>query len=99
MLETILPFAIKYNLKINTVYGVDATDALIQDVKNQTGTVFIIWEHSQLPVIAKGLGVRDVLLNWDAEDYDTVWIIRIKKGNATFSVEKENIAPSANCPF
>jgi len=98
MLETITPFAVKYNLKINTSFDVNAVSSLVQDLKNRSGTVLIVWEHKELPDIAKGIGINSTL-KWKSDDYDSIWIIDVKNGIATISAEQENISPLVNCPF
>ncbi|SDD98475.1 hypothetical protein SAMN05216464_103244 [Mucilaginibacter pineti] len=99
MLQTILPFAVKYNSAINTKYSVEEADQLATELLSQEGTIFVIWEHNQLPSIVKSLGVKGKELEWKSSDYDSIWIVKILKGAAYLSKEKENIAPSDNCSF
>lgn len=98
MLETVLPYASKYNLNINTSFTVDETDQLAEKVKKNTGTILIVWEHKELDSIAKKLGVKGVY-EWDSDDYDSIWIITYSHGKAVLTKDKEGIRPEAGCPF
>ena len=96
MYQTIVPFAVKYNLTINTKFEVDDYSGLAGDVLKKSGTVLLVWEHKGIDNIAKALGVKETA-KWDSEDFDTIWIINFKNGKATLTVDKENITPSPNC--
>jgi hypothetical protein len=96
MYQTIVPFAIKYNLKINTKYDVKDEKELAEAIKKQTGTVLLVWEHKAIPKILKALGI-DEKMNWDDNDFDSIWIVTIENGVAKLSKDKEGIAPSAEC--
>ena len=98
MLETIIPFAVKYNLQINTSFDVDAVSPLAQELKTKTGTILIVWEHKELPDIAKNLGINSEL-KWKSDDFDTIWIIDIRNGTASISADQENISTPDNCSF
>ncbi|HVU94047.1 MAG TPA: hypothetical protein VHE34_02445 [Puia sp.] len=98
MFETIVPFASKYNLLISTAFGEDDTTALAGAIKALRGTVFVVWEHSRLPAIARCLGVRDERLHWRDEDYDSLWIVRWVNGEAVLVKDKEGLHPGEACP-
>jgi len=99
MLQTVLPFAIKNNLPINTTYTVDATDLLAKKMRKQTGTILVVWEHKQLGDIIKALGLKDLPSKWKDDDYDSIFIITYPKKKAVLTVDQEGITPSADCGF
>jgi hypothetical protein len=99
MLQTILPFAIKNNLSINTTFTVDATDLLAKKIRKQTGTILVVWEHKQLGDIIKLLGLKDLPSKWSADDYDGIYVITYPKNKAALTVDKEGITPEGDCGF
>jgi hypothetical protein len=99
MFQTIQPFAVKYNLPLTTKWAEDDTTEMAREVLKKTGTVFIIWEHSRLPAIARNLGIRDYTLSWSNDDYDSIWIISYHHGVATLTRSKEGLKPATGCPF
>jgi hypothetical protein len=98
MFQTISPFAGKYNLLINTSFREDDTAALAGAIKSWKGVVFVVWEHSRLPAIARSLGVRDERLHWRDDDYDSMWIVSWVNGEAVLTKDKEGLHPGAECP-
>ena len=98
MLQTIIPFAIKNNVTINTTCAVDESDRLAKAIKKESGTVFVVWEHNELPTIAGLLGVSGKL-KWSDSDFDGIWVITFHKGKATLTQDKEGIKPADTCPF
>lgn len=99
MLQTILPFAIKNNLPINTTFAVDATDLLAKKIRKQTGTIFVVWEHKQLGDIIESLGLKSLPAKWKVDDYDTIYVITYPKNKAVLTVDQEGITPEADCGF
>ena len=99
MLQTILPFAIKNNLPINTTFAVDATDLLAKKIRKQTGTIFVVWEHKQLGDIIELLGLKNLPGKWSADDYDSIYVITYPKNKAVLTVDKEGITPDNDCAF
>ena len=98
MFQTIVPFAAKYNLKISTSYREDDSTELAGAIRQQKGVVFVVWEHSRLAAIAHSLGVKDNLLHWHDDDYDSMWIVRFVKGEAVLTKDKEGLHPGEKCP-
>jgi hypothetical protein len=102
MFQTVTPFAVQQNLNINSDFKeTDVKDAA-KDVLTRKGMVLMVWEHSNIPPLAKALGVPGKL-KWHGTDFDSIWIIDFvstKKGLKfkSFSVKQENINPSATCP-
>jgi hypothetical protein len=99
MLQTITPFAVKYNLPINTNYSIDEASELAKKIKNSTGTVLVVWEHNDLVTIAQALGVKRYFLTWRSDDYDSIWIITFNNGVPVLTKDKEEIKPAETCPF
>ena len=97
MYQTIVPFAVKYNLTIDTKFDTDDPQAIAAAVLKKTGTVLLVWEHKNIPLIAEQLGVKNTNLKWKGEDFDSIWIITFKNGQAVLTVDKENLKPGANC--
>lgn len=99
MFQTIGPYAIKYDLNINSTYNDDDFKHVVKDVKHQSGTVIMTWEHNAIAGLAKAFGVKQSL-NWPDNDYDSIWIITFKKkGGAVLTIDKEGLNPSAACSF
>lgn len=99
MFQTASPLAIKYNLAINTKYGVDDYPGLAQALEARTGTVVVVWEHKAMNNILKALGVKTKGIKWADEDFDGIWIVTYKNGKAVLTVDKEGLHPAANCDF
>lgn len=99
MFQTITPYAVKYNLDINSNYDTEDYKHLAKDVLQQKGTVILVWEHSSIPHIAKALGVQEDIRDWPGSDFDSIWVITYKNGKATLTADKEGLNPSANCSF
>ncbi len=98
MFQTVTPFAIKYNLKINTSFGEKQTGNVAKELKKKTGTVLLVWEHSVIHDIAKSLGIENPP-KWHGKDFDSIWIITFKNGKASMNIEKEEINPSSKCNY
>jgi hypothetical protein len=98
MRQTITPFAKKYGLKLNSNYKVSDIKGITKNIRKQTGTVLVVWEHKGLVDIAEQLGVKEKL-KWGANDFDSIWIITFsKKGKARLALDHEGLHPSAKCP-
>ena len=98
MFETLIPFAVKYNLPLNSSFEEKDADKIAADIKSKSGTILICWEHKAIINIVQSLGYHNDV-KWDDDDYDSIWIVTIKDGVAQFSQEKEGIKPSSVCPF
>ena len=99
MFETIVPFAVKYNLDINSSHPQKDYDQVAADIKGKKGIVLMIWEHKAISPLVAALGVKDTTLAWPDDDYDSIWIVNITNGIATMSQDKEGIDPRDTCPF
>jgi hypothetical protein len=96
MYQTIVPFAIKYNLKINTKYDVKDSEKLADALKKQDGTVLLVWEHKAISKIIKALGIAEKE-HWDDNDFDSIWIVTYHNGTPVLTKDKENINPTNDC--
>lgn len=97
MYQTIVPFAVKYNLKIDTKYDADDIKDIADAVEKQSGTVLLVWEHKAISKIVKALGINNVQ-KWDDNDFDSIWIITYQNGTPVLSKDAEGIHPSPTCP-
>jgi hypothetical protein len=96
MYQTIVPFAVKYNLNVNTKYDVEDTKDLAQDILKRKGTVLIVWEHKHIDNILKALGIKDAP-KWPDDDYDSIWIVSFQNGRAELKKDREGINPPVDC--
>lgn len=97
MLETIAPFAIKYNLNIDTKFDVDDAKDAADKILKTNGYVLVVWQHDKIDNIVKALGADIKGMKWGDDDYDSIWIVNFKNGKATLTVDKENLNPKDNC--
>ena len=98
MYQTIVPFAVKYNLAINSKYDVGDAEGLVKAIQKQHGTVLLVWEHKAIHDIMKALGLSGSDTKWDDNDFDSIWIITYNNGKPVLTKDKENIHPFAACP-
>src|ERR1700748_3430382 len=49
MFQTITPYAVKYNLDINSSYDTEDYKKITKDVVQQKGTIIMVWEHNGIP--------------------------------------------------
>lgn len=96
MFQTVSPFAIQYNLTINSKYGEKKVEDVAKSIQKKTGTVLLVWEHSAIPELAKALGVENPP-EWSGHDFDSIWIITYDQGEATLSFDQEGLQPAATC--
>lgn len=98
MFQTVSPFAIKYNLTVNSQFDEKDYQNVATEVMNKTGTVLLVWEHSAIHHLAKKLGLKNPP-DWDDDDFDSIWIITYAQGTASLLIEKEGLQPSADCQY
>ncbi|MGI4873531.1 MAG: hypothetical protein ACRYFX_20435 [Janthinobacterium lividum] len=104
MLQTVMPYAVRHNLTINSDYAADNTAGLAKKLRHSRGTVLVVWEHVNIVEITKKLGIKE-LLEWPDNDFDSIWTISFSgggtKGKAKRPVlarSKQHIRPSTTCP-
>ena len=99
MFQTIIPFAVKYDLTINSKFTEKDSAGIASDIRAQKGLVLVIWEHRAIPSLVRALGVPDFQLVWDDNDYDSIWIVEIRKDKTSFTKTKEGLFPSPACSY
>lgn len=98
MFQTVTPFAVKYDLKIDSKYGETEYDKVARHVLKKSGTVLLVWEHKAIPNIAAALGVANPP-EWKGADFDSIWVITFSGKKASLAIDREGITPSAECAF
>ena len=98
MFETIVPFAVKYGLDVNSEFQVDGYAAIAERVLGKNGTVLMVWQHDAIPALAANLGVANPP-KWKDKDFDSIWIITFASGKASLAIDHEALSPSQNCNF
>ena len=98
MFQTVTPFAVKYDLTINSKYDESELNAAAKSVLKKSGTVLMVWEHSAIPDLATALGV-DNPPKWKGADFDSIWIVTYASGKAELTVDQEGLSPSESCGF
>ena len=98
MFQTVTPFAVKYDLTINSKYAVDDYDDIAKSVLKKSGTVLMVWSHSEMADIVSALGVDDAP-KWDDADFDGIWTITYRDGKAVLTMDTEGLSPQQNCSF
>jgi hypothetical protein len=98
MFQTISPFAIKYNVPINSKYSADENDKIAKSVFKKTGTVLMVWEHSAIQQLVSTLGV-DSPPQWEDADFDSIWVISYHDNKAKLTMDKEGLSPSPACNY
>jgi len=78
--DTLLPLAGTLGLHIRTPYRAEDYESLastvLRDESLEGKTVVICWTHSELPSLARALGIKPPVDPWKNRVYDRVWIIR-----------------------
>jgi hypothetical protein len=98
MMQTVTPFAVKYNLNINSIYDEKDYAGVASSVLKDSGTVLMVWEHSAIPDLASALGVKHPP-HWKDADFDSIWVITYVNGKAVLTLDSEGINPAAECQY
>ena len=98
MFQTVTPFAVKYNLTVDSKFDKDDYSEIAENVLKKTGTVLMVWEHKAIQPIAQQLGVKNPPA-WNRDDFDSIWVITYQDGKAVLSFDNEGISPSQDCNF
>jgi hypothetical protein len=99
MFQTVIPFAVQYNLALNSKFSEGDSTGIAGDIFQKKGTVLIVWEHKRISSIARALGIREEPLKWDDDDYDSIWVISYAHGMAKLTRTSEGLKPAPACPF
>ena len=98
MFQTVTPFAVKYDLSINSKYDESKLSDVANSVLKKNGTVLIVWQHSAIPDLASAIGV-DKPPKWREADFDSMWIVTYASGTAELTLEQEGLSPPKSCNF
>jgi phosphohistidine phosphatase SixA len=98
MFQTVTPFAVKYNLTINSKYSEADYADISKSVMKKSGTVLMVWSHSEMAELASALGVNNPP-KWEDSDFDSMWMVTYANGKAELSVGEEGLNPSTNCSY
>ncbi|WP_237729244.1 hypothetical protein [Schlesneria paludicola] len=98
MFQTVSPFAAKYNLKVTSEFDEKDSKGAASDVLKKKGTVLMVWNHSEIPNLAKALGVEQEL-NWKENDFDSILVISFSSGSPILRHDNQGITPGADCTF
>lgn len=100
-LATIEPFAIKYNIPVNTsfqYYEINNLGNELLSKKYHSALIFVVWEHVNLVAVAKFIllslnGDPNIIPSWSGKNYDSLYIIDIdwNKHKVSFSQGSENL--------
>lgn len=100
MLQTITPYAVKYNLNINSKYAEEDYEGVAQALLGETGTVIIVWEHHAILPVLKALGVKKTkTMVWNESDFDSILIVTFADGKAILTKDQEGLRPADGCLF
>jgi len=97
MYQTIIPYAVRHNLNINSNYDDDDIAGITAAIKKAGENILLVWEHKNISKIIKALAVKDPAPKWDDNDFDSIWVITFNDGVGTLSKDSENLNPSPNC--
>ena len=98
MFQTVTPFAVKYNLAINSQYEDDDYDNVSKSVQKKHGDVLMVWSHQSIPKLARALGIKNPP-EWQDDDFDSMWLISYHDGKANLSFNKEGLSPPEHCIY
>jgi hypothetical protein len=110
-LATIEPTAIHCGLPVNTQFGYKQIKELEEEFQKaayQDATIYLAWEHTLLDDFAKDMlqtlgGDSTQVPAWPAEDYDTIFLIKITRDrgreSVAFTIDHEGLNDlSDDCP-
>jgi hypothetical protein len=100
MFQTVTPFAVKYNLTINSKYAETDTVKAAADVVKKNGVVLMVWEHGNIPGLARNiLGDPTRALSWAGHDFDSLWTIEFPADGSApvLTFGQEGLKPKADC--
>ena len=98
MFQTATPLAIKYDIAINSKYSETDYADIANSVFKKTGTVLIVWSHSEIPALAEALGLSDAP-DWQKQDFDGVWVLTYADKKPQLTQDVEGLNPSLDCNF
>ncbi len=82
---------------IRAPYPAEEYEALAQEILNQPAydgkTVVVCWVHTQLPELAKALGIKHKPNQWKDSVYDRIWLITYKGKKVSLSNLPQHLLP------
>src|SRR5258708_19999405 len=75
MFQTIIPFAAKYNLVLNSKYEEFDSVNIAKDLLSRTGAVLMVWQHHAITSIVRALGLKPNRLSWGSKVFATSCIL------------------------
>lgn len=103
-LETIAPTAKAVGLKINNNFLRDDVTSVASEILNSKAydnkTIFIAWEHSAIPNLARALGLQlpTNLQEWPSPIFDQAWILNYDHGKPKLTIVAEMALPTDILP-
>jgi len=106
-LMTIEPTAIAFGLPVNAHIGfanVEGLQAALEAPEYKNALVVVAWEHRLIDVVARNLlsshgGDPSLVPTWDDADFDSVDVVTLDAGRASFSRLREGLnGESEACP-
>jgi hypothetical protein len=97
-LATIEPTAIRLGMPVNLKYAFtqhkEMTEELLQD-KYKNSIIFVSWEHHLAAQIVQDIFMKlngqSEDIKWDDHDYDSIYVIMIKDGKASFKIDNQGL--------
>jgi len=84
--QTVTPLAELIKMDVNTNHLKNDLNPLIEDVRKQTGTVLVAWEHQLIPDLVGELpNAPAVPKKWPDDRFDIVWVLDADGANWKFS--------------
>ena len=97
-LATLEPFAIKISKNINLTCGYDDINCisnLLLENKYENKIILVAWEHHNIEDIVKKIaltkGVTLNIPNWDSDDFDTIYVLKMTKNSLDLTLDKEGL--------
>ena len=91
MFQTATPFAVQYNLTINSKFDQKNVDGVTADVLTKNDTVLLVWEHHLINNIVAKLGIKNAPI-WPDDDFDSIWIITgANTGKPILTIDHQNL--------
>lgn len=95
--ETLAPLARQLKLSIQTPYFSTECAELAKDILSRPAydgkTVVICWVHTEIPGLARALGVNNAPAKWKDSVFDRVWVIRYDGPTPKLQEVKEQLLP------
>jgi len=97
--ETVAPLAKALGLPVQTPFlGAEyaaLAKTVLADAAYAGKTILVCWDHSEIPHLAAALGVTQELPKWQGSDYDQVYSISYRAGNAVLAISRYDVPPSS----